>query len=123
MIRDIYLEWELVRDALLPALAMCDGTHNEDDIILMLRAGKMKLWRAGSSGMITEEVAYPRFRAINIFIAGGSLKELMPLKEQLIVHAASLGCKRITALFAHSGWTAFWGDEFKTIGSASYKEL
>lgn len=125
MIYETVKDWESVRDAMLPAIAQTQGTHIEDDILAGVMAGKFKLWRRGASGLITEFMGFPQMKTLNAFLTGGDLHELLPLQEQVQLHAAANGCKRMTALVTHGeqGWKRALGDGTKFGGTFVYKDL
>lgn len=125
MIYETAKEWELVREAMLPAIAQTEGTHTEDDILAGILTGKFKLWRRGSSGLITEHVQFPQMKTLNAFITGCDLHELLPLQEPVQNFAAATGCKRMTALFTHGekGWERALGNGTKRGGVFVYKDL
>lgn len=120
MLREIYTEWELCRDALLPAVEMTQGTHNEDDIIAGLFTGQFKLWRNGSSGVVTDITIFPRMKCLNIFLIGGKLEEVMPIRAELEKYREAQGCKRITGLAVRKGWERFLDGE--VLGTAMYRD-
>jgi hypothetical protein len=125
MIYETVQEWAVVRDALLPAIAETAGTHTEDDVIAAICAGKMKLWRNGASGIVTEFVEFPRMKCLNVFLAGGDLHSLVPLYDGVSLYAAANGCRRMTALFTHgeNGWKRVLGGGTKFGGTFAYKDL
>jgi hypothetical protein len=97
-------EWAKCRDALLPAIEMTDGTHTEDDVLEAILTGRMKLWRRERSALVTEFCQFPRLKALNIFLAGGDLEDIMTLENDLTSYAIRNGCQRITILAARDGW-------------------
>lgn len=123
MIWETVEEWRHCRHGLLAAIATTGGTHTEDDILAAIMTGKMKLWRRESSGLVTEFVQFPQMKTLNIFLAGGKLKELEPLAAEIEKHAIQSGCRRITALHAHAGWAAYFGDTAKIGGTFAYKDI
>lgn len=123
MIWEILQEWAKCRDAMLPAIAMTDGTHTEDDVLAALCTGKMKLWRNGSSGCITEFIQYPQMKTINVFIAGGDLTEIAPLQKEIENYGRKNGCHRACLLAVREGWTRVLGEGVKTGGTYAYKDL
>ncbi len=120
MIREIYLEWEQCREALLPTIEMLKGTHNEDDIIAGLFTSQFKLFRAGSSGVVVDITVFPRMKCLNIFLIGGTLEEIMPLRAELEKYREAQGCKRITGLAVRKGWERFLDGE--VLGTAMYRD-
>lgn len=116
-------EWRKCREALLPAIEMTDGTHTEDDVIAGLLGGQYRLWVNGSSGIITEFVKFPRMKCLNVFLAGGDLAELEPLRPAIEKFALLNGCTRLTALFARKGWVRWFGDDVKLGGTYAFKDF
>jgi len=123
MIYETMEEWRQCRDAMLPAIAMTNGTHTEDDVLALILSGRMKLWRSGTSGIVTEFIEFPRLKALNYFLCGGKLDELLPLKPALDKYSIQNGCTKQMALFARKGWERFFGDEFKIIGTCAHREF
>lgn len=126
MIFETVKDWEICRDAMLPAIAETKGTHTEDDVLASIMAGKLKLWRRGSSGLITELVGFPQMKTLNAFLTGGDLlHDLLPLQEQVQFYAAANGCKRMTALVTkgENGWKRALGDGTQFGGTFVYKDL
>lgn len=102
--RGFYEMWGKCRQYLLPAIEYTHGTHNEDDIIIMVLAGKLKLWEGARSAMLTEFCQFPRMKTLNVFIGGGDLEELQEMEKQLVPFARENGCARITGC-GRLGWT------------------
>ncbi len=123
MIWDVMQEWAQCRDAMLPAIEMTAGTHTEDDVLAMLVAGRMKLWRKGASACITEFIQYPQMKVINVFIAGGSLQEIAPLQIEIENYGRKNGCHRAALLAVREGWTRILGDNVQNGGIYAYKDL
>lgn len=122
MIFETVMEWSLCRDALLPAIELTHGTHNEDDIIAGIVTGQYKLWRKGSSGVVTDIALYPRMKCLNYFLIGGDMTDIKALNTDIEVYAKQQGCARITGLAARRGWERFLSD-FTIGGSYMYKDL
>lgn len=122
MIRELLLEWELCRDALLPAIEMTHGTHTEDDVIAGLLSGQFKLWRNESSALVTDITVFPRMKTINVFLAGGDLEKILPLQTDIENYGRKNGCQRATMLAVRDGWlkTITGGQR---LGTAMYKDL
>lgn len=103
MIFETVQEWAHCREAMLEAIARCEGTHTEDDVLAMLLHGKLKLLRENNSGIVLEVIEYPRVKVLHCFLAAGDLKDVLKLEERLPEIAKSLGCSRITLCGRH-GW-------------------
>lgn len=123
MIWELMEEWGQCREAMLPAIAMTDGTHTEDDVLAELLSGRMRLWRNGSSACITEFIQYPRLKTINVFLAGGNLQEIAPLQAEIENFGRKNGCQRACLLAVREGWTRVLGENVKVGGKYAYKDL
>ena len=97
-------EWGRLRHHILAALEYAGGTHNEHDILDLLRRDKAQFWPSEDSAMITEVVDYPGGLHCRIWLAGGNYKELRELeRDRLIPWARQQGCRRIE-LVGRKGW-------------------
>lgn len=85
------------------ALAYSGGTHNFDDICLGVLSGNLQLWPTENSCMVTEVVVYPRKKVFHVFLAGGTLQELIDFHEPAIEWAKAQGCSGMT-LSGRFGW-------------------
>lgn len=130
MIYETVKEWEACREAMLKAIEETHGTHTEDDVLAQIITGKLKLWRNGKSGVVTEVLEYPRMKVLNAFLTGGDLiREILPLRSELEAYGRAQGCKRATWLATpgdnnedrSAGWTRATGAE--VCGTFMSKEL
>lgn len=109
------------REYLLPSLPYCNGTHEEDDIILLTLKGRFKLWLGERSAALTEVVEFPRMKCLHIFLAGGDLGDMAEsLKPKIEQYAEQQGCRRLTVT-GRDGWQRVWGATKS--GTAMYREL
>ena len=74
------------------ALSYSGNTHHFEDIVAGVKSGTMQLWPAPHSCLVTELVIYPRKKLLNIFLAGGELKELMSMQPDVQKWAIREGC-------------------------------
>ena len=128
MIFETVQEWAHCREDMLKAIERTDGTHTEDDVLEGIITGKFQFWREGNSAAITEFVQFPRMKTLNIFLGGGRLEDIPPIKEKIYKFAVANGCARITALFAREGWERILADgekigEVKMCGRFGYRDL
>jgi hypothetical protein len=101
----IFELWSRVRPFILPSIAELNGTHTEDDVLVMLLAGKAKLWAGEKCAVVTEFVTYPQLKALNIWMVGGDLQEILNMEdEQIIPFAKENGCTRLTG-GGRKGWS------------------
>ena len=121
MIYELWKDWHECRDWLLPALEHSHGSHNEDDVLVRIASGEYKLWRFEKCAVVTMFIQYPRFKALNIFIAGGDLEDLKSRQCEIERWASSQGCARV-----YSGGREGWGrvfPEYAKLGVVYYKDL
>ena len=88
-----YLDW------LRPALV--DATV--DELIDELASGRAQLWLAEHSALVTELVAQGSDRCLHIWLAGGSLTDILGLRPGLEAWARGQGCSHIT-IDGRPGW-------------------
>lgn len=117
--------WQKAREFLLPAIEQTHGTHTEDDVIVMILAGKLKLWLVEKGALVTEFVEYPRMRVCNVFLGGGELDAVVDMHADVEKYAAENGCKRVTVC-GRPGWHRVFGkniDGYQCLGTSMYKDL
>ena len=108
-------DWIACREYLLPAIDTLHGTHTEDDIVAMLLAGRLRLWRGVDCALITEIVAFPRMKVMNTFLAGGDMQEIFAMKPLLEKAAKDAGCSRCV-ITGRKGWERMHSDyQFNSI--------
>lgn len=85
------------------ALQYSGGTHTFEDIQAGVEKGSLQFWSGPASAVITEIVTFPRTKALNFFLAGGSLAELRAMYPVLLQWGKDQGCT--TAVFTgRPGW-------------------
>lgn len=85
------------------ALEYAGGTHAVEDIQAGINAGSLQFWPGPNSAIVTEIIEYPRQRALNFFLAGGTLPEL----EVMVPHIEQWGRERgctIAVFTGRPGW-------------------
>ena len=85
------------------ALSYCDGTHAWEDIENGIHTGAMQLWPAPKGCIVTEIVVYPNTRALNVFLAGGELDEILHMTENVKEWAKLEGCS-FASFNGRFGW-------------------
>lgn len=103
--RNSYVVDELMRCQpwIESALAHGNGTHLFVDVVDGVISGKMQLWPAENSCLITEIVDFPRKRILHIFLAGGKLDEILSMTDDVSAWAKGQGCECAT-LAGRKGW-------------------
>lgn len=120
MIYEVWKEWDACRDMLLPSLRLC-GTHTEDDVLIALANGNMRLWRGEDCALVTRFVQEPRVKIIQFFIVGGNLESILNMKSQIELWAVAQGCGMAEG-FGRDGWQRAASD-YELGGVRMYKDL
>ena len=88
-------EWERCKPWIEAALEYAHGTHTIEDIEGGLRAGKFQFWSGRECAAVTVIIVYPRLKALNFFLLGGNLDELLnELEPAICAIARRIGCTR-----------------------------
>lgn len=100
---------EHARQYIEPILAELK-THLWEDIVEGLLNKRFHLLPLKNSALICEFIQYPRLKALNIFLAGGDLKELEALNPHLMDWARDCGADRIE-IRGRIGWLKLFKKE------------
>ena len=113
--------WDRARPYIEAALEHAHGTHTVEDVQAAIGAGQLQLWVGERSAAVTEFFNYPRRRALNIFLAGGDLREMKACEPGMAAFARAHGChfmqcfgrlsrrERQRSTFARAAdWSAEW---------------
>ena len=85
------------------ALIYAGGTHTVDDVMLMCERGQMQMWQGEHSVVVTQILEYPRMKELCVFLAAGSMPEMVRLAPIVEEFGRASGCKRM--VFAgRPGW-------------------
>lgn len=114
-------ELERCREFLEPALAYSGGTHEWEDIQEGVSKSVMQLWANEEAAAVTEIIAYPRMKVLNVFIAGGNMGQLLEMLESAREWGKAQGCSVIT-MSGRKGWLRVlnkhgWQEQFTTMSS------
>lgn len=85
------------------ALEHADGSHSYQDIRDLVEKGLLQFWPGPASVVVTEIIAYPKYRVLNFFLAGGNLSELEVMYPAIEAWGAAQGCDR-AVLTGRKGW-------------------
>ena len=97
------------------ALDLAGGTHTIQDVIDLVRQGKMQSFHNDGALVITEVVEHPQCKALNVFVACGDLDAVMQLQPTIEKFGRDNGCDRMRML-GRRGWRSVlprfgWRDE------------
>jgi hypothetical protein len=89
-------EWERCRPWIEAALVHAEGTHRIEDIADGIASGRFQFWPGKNCAAVTEIIVYPRLTALNFFLLGGDLTELLHEMEPAICKwGKAMGCSRV----------------------------
>lgn len=98
-------EWSRCRPWIEAALPWCYGTHTIEDVERQIAEGRLQFWPGERCACVTEIIEYPRLKALNFFLIGGDLDELLnKMEPAVIAWAKSLGCTRVAST-GRKGWS------------------
>lgn len=105
------------------ALEYSNGTHDFIDIAEGLYRGTMQLWPAEKGCIVTEIVVYPKKKALNVFLGGGELDQILDMHENVIEWAKAQGCECLM-MTGRFGWKKpLEKHGWKTLHSSYVKEF
>ena len=82
----------------------CDGCWEIDDVKLAVMEGRMQFWPLNNAAVITEILEYPRKKALNCWLCGGSFEEMAAISPALEKFARDNGCYALYGA-GRKGWT------------------
>ncbi len=89
-------EWERCSAWIQAALDRAGNTHNLSDVRAMCEDGRAHFWPFPQCAFVTEFIEYPKFRAFNVWLGGGSdLSALSRMQSGFELWARENGCRRI----------------------------
>lgn len=101
------------------ALAYSGNTHSFDDIAFGVLGHRYQLWPLENSCAVTEFVEFPRQKHFHVFLAGGTLNEILQLNEPFAQFAKANNCTVMT-IAGRPGWEKVleklgWDYQFTTL--------
>jgi len=102
-VRQVIDDLDRLRPQIEAALEYADGTHNFDDVVVMVMQGKLRMWAMPNSVMLTEIVDFPRERHYHMFLGGGDLEEILAMHPQVEKAALDAGCVKLSVT-GRRGW-------------------
>ncbi len=85
------------------ALAYSGDTHTFDDVKAAIIAGKMQLWVGKDGCAVTEIIQYPAKRVLHVFLASGTMEQILDMSDSAMAWGAAQGCTAMT-LSGRKGW-------------------
>jgi len=103
--RSAACEWSRCRPWIEAALPYCYGTHAIEDVERQIAEGRLQFWPGEKCACVTEIIEYPRLKALNFFLIGGDLSELLQKMEPAVIAwAKAAGCTRVAST-GRKGWS------------------
>ena len=99
----IAMDIQNYKGVIATALPYTNGTHTLDDVCLAVLSGKLKLWTAPKSVIISEFVNYPRKKYLHYFLIAGDMEEIIAMQSKIIEFAHRNHCDAISGL-GRPGW-------------------
>lgn len=97
-------EWERCKPWLAAALEYGADHYSIDDVYAEVLSGDAQFWPGRECAGVTQVWTFPQAKALNYWLAGGDLRELvdemLPCVERF---AAAIGCKKII-VSGRGGW-------------------
>lgn len=98
------MELERCREWIEAALEYNGGCYSFDDVAQGIMEGRMQLWAGPDGCAVTEILMYPQRKLLNLFLAGGSMEQLLDMEKDAITWAKAQGCDGLS-LSGRKGWT------------------
>lgn len=96
--------WARCRPYLEAALEKAGGTHGIEDVARLIERGAAHFWPGSRCAAVTEFYDSPRMRALNIWLLGGNLRELLAFEPVIEAWARGQGCARMLGGGPRAGW-------------------
>lgn len=99
----LYSELDRCKKWIEDALAYGGGTHDFEDVVEGVLSGHMQLWSAETACAITEIIVFPKKKVLHVFLAGGSMEEIVNMNESARIWGKAQGCQNMT-IAGRKGW-------------------
>ena len=97
-------EWARCRGWIEAALAHDGGFHAIEDVEAAIADGEAHFWPGARSAIVTQFWLFPKARALNFWLAGGDLDEIVEaLRPAIEDWARQRGCDRLV-IAGRPGW-------------------
>ena len=85
------------------ALDVAGGYHTIEDIEERCRDGRCQSFQVGDGVIVTEMLAYPNARVMNVVMAAGDMYDVLDAQQQMIEFAKKHGCDKVI-MRGRKGW-------------------
>lgn len=97
------MDREALHARLRRALAFAGDTHTVEDVVQGVRQGRLQAWTQGDSFVVTTITRSPQRAYLDVFLAVGSLDEVMSLQPKLEDFAKAHGLHALR-MIGRKGW-------------------
>ena len=108
-------EWDRCSKWLQDALDAAGNLATLDQVKSLVDEGKARFWPGKECAFVTEIVQYPNKRALNIWLAGGDLQEMLSFEPMVRAYAKDKGCD-LLVIQGRPGWQKVFKKTPKWIG-------
>jgi len=95
--------WARLEKHVRAALKYAPDSHSDRTVLDRILTGKAQFFAYEDSCMITEIIKYPKNKVCRVWIAGGNLKQIHQLGEQVVAWATEQGCTD-AEIVGRDGW-------------------
>lgn len=120
--KELVSQWEPHRESMLKSIEETHGTHNEDDVLAQILGGQLKVWAFERSMGLTEFQTFPRFKALNLFLAAGSKDDLFSHEADFMAYGKANGCTRFKT-GGRAGWVRCHPEGWDFDCAIMYKDI
>ena len=93
-----------VRPYIEAALRYSHGTHLFEDVVVELINQRAQLWPFEKSALVTEINVFPRKKVLNMWLAGGNMRELLSKEPGVVAWGKRQGCETSVLFGGRKGW-------------------
>jgi hypothetical protein len=99
-------DWERCRRFIEDGLQHDAGERTIDEVAAFILADEAQFWPGARCAVVTEWFHFPRFKALNIWLMGGDLRELCgPVLERIAAYATDNGARQLFGgAYDRPGW-------------------
>jgi hypothetical protein len=97
-------EWDRCSKWLQDALDVSGNLATLDQVKALVDKSRAKFWFGKECAFVTEIVQFPNKRALNIWLAGGDLQELLTFKPEVHKYAKDRECDIVLIQGGRPGW-------------------
>ena len=85
------------------ALTKSGNSHDIEDVLSEVLSGHAQFWETEHATVVTQVADHETYRALNIWLAGGDLHEIISLLKDAEVWATDHGCS-VIEVTGRRGW-------------------